>query len=170
MPTQGHIDVDRGVSIRQVVKFDGPKFEPDEKYGGLTVYMYKDTPGVYFDVHGNKLPDAIAKRAGYPVERLAKARAKREAMQHFEQRLSQELAMEADEEVILAEEGGWKVLGLPMGRAKVVDVETGEPVTAVPMLRDDALAFLAELTGTQKEVEAAAQSEKKGKQNGSQTT
>lgn len=166
------IDLDRGVSIRQVVRFDEGnrhKFEPDEKYGGLTVHMYKDTPGVYFDVHGNPLPDAIAKRAGFPVERLAKSRAKREAMNKFEQRLAEELALEADEEIILAQDGNWKVVALPMERAKVVDVETGEPVTAVPMTRADALLFLQELTGTAAEVEAAA-NDRKGKSNGSQTT
>lgn len=167
MPLQGRIDVDRGVSMRQVVRFENThKFLPDERYGGLTVYMYKDEPGKYFDVHGNPVPDAIAKKAGYPVDKLAKARAKKEAMAKFEERLAQELALEADEEIIIAEAGDWKVIALPMDRAKVVDKETGAPVTAIAMSRTDALTFLEELVGTDEELKEAIK-EAKGKQNGS---
>lgn len=152
MPLTGSIDIDRGVTIRQIVAFDkgNPyKFLPDAKYGGLTVYMYKDTPGVYYDVHGKELPEAIAALAGYPVDKLAKVRHKRQAMQAFENRLAQELALESEEEeVILKEDGDWKVIAMPMDRAKIVDKETGEAVTAVPMPKADALALLKQLAKT----------------------
>lgn len=164
------IDVDRGVTMRQIVRFDKDnphKFEADATYGGMIVYMYKDDPGKYYDVHGKPLPEGIAKKAGFPVDRHAKMRKKREAMEAFEQKLRQELAAEMDEEVILAEAGDWKVVALPMDRAKVVDKETGEAVTAVPMPQADALALLEHLTGTAEQVKKVEVNSAKGKSNGS---
>lgn len=156
MPLQGKIDVDRGVAMRQVVRFDDPtnpnKFSPDLRYGGLTVYMYKDDPGVYYDVHGKPLPEHIAKSAGFPVDRLAKQRRKKEALAQLEAKLRQELELADQEDEILAAKGGWKVIALPMDRAKVVDAETGEAVTPMPMPRNDALALLEGLTQTDEQI------------------
>jgi hypothetical protein len=145
----GAIDLDRGVIIRQIVKFDTKnthKFEPDEKYGGVVVHMYVDEPGVYYNVHGKKLPDAIAKYAGFDTDKLSKLRNKRLAVLAFEERVRAELEIELDEdEVVLGEAGEWKIIGLPMDRAKVVDKETGEMVTPVPLSRTDAKILLKEL-------------------------
>lgn len=151
MPLQGAIDIDRGVSIRQVVKFDDKnpnKFEADVKYGGMTVYMYKDEPGKYYNVHGKEIPEGMAALAGFPVEKLARARRKKEAMAAFTQELNDKLALELDEEVILKEDGDWKVVAMPAGRAKIVDKETGGLVTPQPMARKDAMDLLKHLTGT----------------------
>lgn len=150
------IDVDRGVSMRQIVKFDlkNPrKFEPDISYGGMFVYMYKDQPGVYYDTHGKELPEHMAKLAGFDVNKMAKARAKREAIKAFEDRLSAELAAEFDDVVVLKEAGDWQVIAMPMDRAKIVDKETGQAVTAVPMPRADAMVLLDNLVGTAEDVE-----------------
>lgn len=170
MPLHGAIDVDRGVTMRQVVAFDSvnpSKFMPDPKFGGLTVYMYKDEPGIYYDVHGNKLPDGMAKIAGFPVDKLAKQRMKREAMTRFEQQLRAQLELEtAEADVILAEDGNWQVIELPMERAKVVDKTTGEPVTAVPMPKADAILFLQLLTEAKAEANVEVQ-EPKGAKSGS---
>lgn len=142
MPLQGAIDVDRGVTIRQVVKFnDHGQFSPDPAYGGLMVYMYKDEPGVYYDTHGRKVPEHLADIAGFDTKRNAKSRRKHEAMKDFERKLAQELALEADEEIILAENSEYRVVALPMERAKIVDRETGAPVTHVPMPQADALSL-----------------------------
>jgi hypothetical protein len=144
------IDIDRGVSIRQVVKFDPKnrsKFEPDSKYGGMTVYMYKDDPGKYYDVHGKPVPEGVAALAGFPIATYAKHRRRKEALKAFDKQLAQELAMEQeDEEITLAEGGDWKVIAMPMDRAKVVDKETGDMVTATPLSRADALELLTHLT------------------------
>lgn len=169
------IDVDRGVTLRQIVKFDDKnpnKYIPDPSYGGMFVYMYKDEPGKYYDVHGRPLPEGIAKRAGFPVEQLAKQRHKREVLKTIEDRLSIELALELGEEVILSGDDGmplenatWKVLALPMDRAKVVDKETGEAVTAVPMPRPDAIMLFNELTRTDAQVKVIEQQAKAAKVN-----
>lgn len=153
------IDVDRGVTIRQIVKFDKvnqAKFEPDMKYGGLTVYMYKDDPGTYYDVHGNKVPDGIAKMAGYPVDKLSKLRRKKEAMAIFEREMAKQLNMEEDEEVvILAEAGDWQVIRVSNGRAKIIDKETGDLITRTLLPEKDALSLLKELTDTDADLKVA---------------
>lgn len=151
------IDVDRGIVFKQVVKFDAKnknKFEPDEQYGGLAVYMYIDTPGVYYNVHGKEVPAAMAQKAGYDVTHLGKLRGKQLALAEFDRKLRAELEIElAEDEVVLAEAGEWKIIGLPADRAKVVDKETGEPVTAVPMSRSDAKKLLAELVAVNAQVD-----------------
>ena len=157
------IDVDRGVTIRQIVKFDKVnthKFEPDMKYGGLTVYMYKDDPGVYYDVHGNKLPDGVAKLAGYPIDILAKQRRKKEALKAFDEEMKRQLDLEPDEEsVVLASDGDWAVMSLPGGRARVVDRETGKSITPLTLPEKDALLLLKELVNAATDTTMAAKSE-----------
>lgn len=163
MPLHGAIDIDRGVSMRQVVKFESQhKFLPDPAYGGLVVYMYKDDPGKYFDAHGRAVADAIAKIAGFDIERHAKMRRRNETMAEFARALDEELRTESGDEVILASKGGWKVVALPMERAKIVDEDTGALVTAVPMTRDDALLLLDKLAGVKEDIDAISNG-KKGK-------
>lgn len=163
------IDIDRGVTLRQIVAFNDPsnprKFEPDINYGGMAVYMYKDEPGVYYDVHGKPVVEAIAKKAGFPTDKLAKAKRRRDAVAALEAQFRAELdADDQEEEVVLAEAGGYKVVSLPMGRAKVVDKDTGDSVTPVPMPVEAAKVLLGELT---KGIEAAtvveAKQQKEGK-------
>ena len=149
------IDVDRGVTIKQIVRFDKAnpnKFVPDPTYGGMTVYMYKDEPGKYYDVHGRLLPEGMAEKAGFDVKSLAKQRHRREKLKEFDDRLAQELALEMGEEVILKEAGDWKVVALPMERAKVIDKESGEAITQVPMTRPEAIALLDSLTSTASDI------------------
>lgn len=169
MPLHGAIDIDRGVSMRQVVKFESQhKFMPDPKYGGLVVYMYKTEPGKYYDPHGRPVADAIAKLAGFDVERHARMRRRNDAMAEYERALNEELQTEAGDEVIIAAKGGWKVVALPLERAKIVDEETGALVTAVPMSRKDALVLLDNLAGVKEDMNKI-EKQGKGKVNGSQT-
>lgn len=37
---------------------------------GFTVHTYRDEPGVYRDVHGKELPEQVAKKAGFNIDRL----------------------------------------------------------------------------------------------------
>lgn len=156
---QGKIDVDRGVQIRQIVKFDShnrARYDADLRYGGIFVYMYKDEPGVYYDVHGNVLPVKLAENAGYPVAHNAKQLKMARATAEFKEQMRQALELEAEaERVVLAEAGDWQVLQLPMGRATVVDKATGKPVVAVTMMEAEALLFLQNLTQGDEEVNVA---------------
>lgn len=159
------IDVDRGVTLRQIVAFDKKnpaKFLPDPTYGGLSVYMYKDEPGIYYDPHGNQVPEGIAKIAGFDTNKLARARKKKEALASFEKEMSRQLALEDEGEIeILAEKGDWQVIAMPMDRAKIVDKTSGEMVTAVPLPRLDAMNLLDLLVDAS--AEAAQPSTTKGK-------
>ena len=169
MPLQGAIDVDRGVTIRQIVKFDEKnrhKFEPDPQYGGLTVIMYKDAPGTYFDVHGHKVPEEIAGKAGFPIAQLAKARKHREKLAELDQMLRLELNLENEEEIIMEQAGDYKVIALPMDRAKIVDIETGNSVTPVPMPRSDAMMLFKSLTADAVQEPTAVTQPPKEKANG----
>lgn len=144
----GAIDLDRGVTMRQIVKFnDKGGFLPDPAYGGMQVFMYKDEPGVYYNIHGKKLPEAIAKRAGFDTEKHAKMRKFREADQAFKAQLAKELALELGEEVILAENKDYKVVAMPMERAKIIDKDTGNAINSVPMPKADAMVLFEELNG-----------------------
>lgn len=163
------IDVDRGVVLQQIVAFDKTntsKFTPDPKYGGMSVYMYVDEPGIYYDVHGNKLPEAMAKMAGFDVQKHAKLKKRREALADFDKQMAAQLDMEGDEVEIIKEQGDWQVIALAAGRAKVVDKDTGLPVTATPLPRADALALLTMLNAPSAEG-VSATATKKGTSNGS---
>lgn len=161
------IDLDRGVTIRQIVAFTdhtNPRhYEPDINFGGLAVYMYKDDPGKYYDAHGKPLPEGIAERAGFPVGKLAKARKRKEAVAKLEAQFRAELeADELDEVRVIAEAGEWQVIELPMGRAKVVDKETGDSVTPVPLPIEAAKVLLGELTKTAEAVKVETVTATKG--------
>ncbi len=161
------IDIDRGVTIRQIVAFNDPsnprKYEPDINYGGMAVYMYKDEPGVYYNAHGQVVPEPIAERAGFPTAKLAKAKRRRDAVAALEAQFRAELdADEQEAEIVLAEGAGYKVVQLPMGRAKVVDADTGLAVTPVPMPVEAAKVLFGELTKTPGEAKLDEPSPTKG--------
>lgn len=164
------IDVDRGVELRQIVAFDKvnpSKFVPDPKYGGMSVYMYVGEPGVYYDVHGNKVPETMAELAGFETKKNAKLLKKQQAMADFNKLMDEQLAMETDEVEIIKEQGDWQVIALAAGRAKVVDKETGLPVTPTPLPRADALKLLTMLSNEASAEGVSATATKKGTSNGS---
>jgi hypothetical protein len=51
------IDLDRGVEYRAAGQH------------GASVYMYVDTPGEYFDAHGNPVNDELAAATGFDVKK-----------------------------------------------------------------------------------------------------
>lgn len=141
--------LDRGVTIRKAVKFDKKNTQHfDDTYGGLEVIMYKDQPGIYYDIHGNVVHENIAKMAGFPVDKLAKSKLYREKMAAVQKKLRAELEdiqME-EEQIVLAEAGDWRVIALPGDRAKVID-KNDNNITPLPMPVAEAKALLRDLTG-----------------------
>lgn len=132
------IDVNRGVMIQKHPSM------------GL-VYMYIDTPGVYLNAFGKEVPDAVAKGAAYDVETLGKERLKRErmaeAMTAIEIEL--ELAITADEETVLWERGGYRVVKLALGNAHVYD-DDGNKLTPIPIPEKEAKLLLDHLVPEEK--------------------
>jgi hypothetical protein len=91
-PTQIHeedVDLNRGVTMRR---------GPTDSW----VYMYKDTPGVYFDQGGFEIGYKDAEAAGFPVEAQLKASLvarKTEAFTKALERLTDEKSMEIVEKL-----------------------------------------------------------------------
>ena len=135
------IDVNRGVMIQ---KHDSM---------GL-VYMYIDTPGVYMNAFGKEVPEAVAKGAHFDIETLGKERIKRErmaeAMTAIEIEL--ELAVTADEETILWERGGYRVVKLALGNAYVYDDENNK-LTPIAIPQEEAKLLLDHLVPEEKETD-----------------
>ncbi len=135
------IDVNRGVMIQKHPSM------------GL-VYMYIDEPGVFLNVFGKEVPNEIATQAGYDVKTLGKQKLKRErmasAMSAIE--LELELASEVGKEEVLWERGGYKVVGLPLGRAYVFDDE-GNQLNPTPIPRQEAKVLLDHLVPKPKKKE-----------------
>ena len=141
------IDANRGVMIQRHPSM------------GL-VYMYIDTPGVYLNTFGKEIPEKVAAQAHFDVEELGKEKLKRErmakAMTAIEIEL--ELAITADEETILWERGGYRVVKLSHGKAYVFDDENNK-LTPIAIPQEEAKLLLDHLVP-----------EEKGKDDGSAKT
>jgi len=133
------IDLDSGVMLKRHTS-------------GMYVYMYFDNPGVYLNGFGKEVPEAIAEEAGFNTKLYAKEKLKRErmaeAMSAIEMEL--ELAKEQGTEKVLVEGGGYKVIGLGLGTANVLD-EDGNQMNAQPIPVEMAKALFKKLTKPEKE-------------------
>lgn len=123
------IDLDRGVLIR---KHSG---------ASMYVYMYIDTPGVYFNAHGNEVPEALAKAAGFDVETFGKERYKREKMQEFRGQLDRELEVATVKEKVIAKRDGYRVVARPLGTADVYDPDD-QKLNDKPITEAEAMLLL----------------------------
>jgi len=80
----GNIDYDRGV-----VKRIHPNL-------GVDVYMYRDDPGVFLNAFGTEVDVELAKSCGFDVDKLEKAKRKKEMMAKAMIEIEAQLAEEAD--------------------------------------------------------------------------
>lgn len=132
----GAIDLDRGVLIRKV------------RDANMKIFMYFDTPGVYYNVHGKEVPEAVAVSAGFDVAKYSKQRFKREKMKQFEKEIELQLSLEDEGDAppaVLAEAGGFKVLDAKLGNVWVVDAE-GEKMNDRPITEAAGMKLLEVLT------------------------
>lgn len=129
------IDLNRGVLMRKY------------RAANMQVYMYFDTPGIYFNVHGKEVALDVARAAGFDVDRYAKMKLKREKMREFEQTIEAQLAMEDESgegPAVLAERGGFKVIDAKLGNVWVVDAD-GEKMNDRPISEKAGLLLLDQL-------------------------
>lgn len=107
------IDLDRPFLMRKAVGMN------------MKIFMYFDEPGVYVNVHGKPVPVELANKAGFDTKKWAKAKLKNDKIAEFRAKVEQELDMEPedDEEVILAEKSGFKIVQRPLGLADVYDAD-----------------------------------------------
>jgi hypothetical protein len=107
------IDYDKGVIIRTAANF------------GMDVFMYRQNPGVYYNAHGDKVGEGIAKMAGFDVDKYSKLRRRKLAVAAATSAADAELlASEAvDQSVVVREKDGYKIIALGSGRHLVKDPE-----------------------------------------------
>lgn len=134
MPT-GKIDYDRGVIINI------------HQASGMDVYMYVDDPGKFLTAHAQIVSDAIAKEAGYDVEKLAKDRVKKERKAQALQMIDNELSDDKDiKEDVVDERNGWKIVSIGLGRHHLNDPD-GNRITSVPQPLEAAQKLLNGMAG-----------------------
>jgi hypothetical protein len=93
--------------------------------------MYLDEPGVYIDHAARHVPEGMAKEAGFPVERLARAKRMKTEMAKANALIADQFKASGDVEVH-AEAYGYRVLLYPdNGMAKLE--KDGESYTPTPI-------------------------------------
>lgn len=126
------IDYDRGVSIRQ------------HKQTGIMVYMYKDTPGVYYNVHGTEVAEDFAGEAGFDIASLGKQRTLRERMSAAMDEIKAELDLAGEAGEVVKEQGGLKIVRINDDKFQVLD-ENGNKISPIPLPLDQATLLLDKL-------------------------
>ena len=122
------MDYNRGVMINQ------------DPRSGVEVFMYTDTPGIYYNAHGTVVTDELAKAAGYDTEGNAKKKRLSERMAQAMEAIKKELQAEEVEglrpaENIVLERNGFKLLDIGLGRHVVKDPD-GNPLTPEPLTKE----------------------------------
>lgn len=107
------INYDRGVKIRQ------------DAQTGMEIFMYKDEPGIYYDSHGRRVKESLARQAGFDVDRYARMRRHQQKLADFHNALDdvEKLDLGLAKRAILRESNGYRLVGLPLGRAVVEDMD-----------------------------------------------
>lgn len=129
------VNVDRGCYIRI------------HRATGSAVYMYADTPGVFYNDHGKVIPVELAAEAGFDVETLLKAKRKHDALTAAQQEIEKQFAEQGTQREVVAEHGDYRVVGLGHGLFQI-EFEDGSPMSK-PVSEEIAMATFYKLTGTE---------------------
>lgn len=124
------IDLNRGVSMRS---------HPS----GFRVAMYKEEPGVFYDMNGEPVSDELAAKAGFDVETLRLERQKQEKLAEARKRIEEEYkTAEQDVERALDQQvENYEVRHVGSGRYAVFD-QNGNRLTEKPMSKSEAEDFV----------------------------
>ncbi len=134
------IDLNRGVSI---------KMDPNS---GARVFMYKDTPGVFLNEHGDEVDVSLANRCGYQIKELSKLRLKREALAKASAEIEAEFEGEKAEQnfkVITETKDGYKIKQFAFGRCWVFGPEE-DKMHDKPLTKGEAVHLLKVLRASPK--------------------
>lgn len=72
---------------------------------GLEVFMFPDTPGVFFNAHGAEITPELALEAGFETERLLKEKARRDRIADATAQIDAEFSTGGKREVVLKVNG-----------------------------------------------------------------
>lgn len=130
------IDLNRGVTIR---------ISPEN----VRVHMYKDEPGVFYDIFGKEVPLKVAEAAGFDVTAALRQKEKnrliKEAREKIERDFREQERVITDRiENAISDDAPYKPRDLGYGWYKVIGPD-GEPVDNVEMKMEDVLARCRQL-------------------------
>lgn len=104
------IDYDRGVQKR---------LHPT----GISVFMYKDQPGVFYNAHGKEVAPSLATECGYKTERLLREKLRREKMTAAQIAIDEEFGYSDKQHVVVAERDGYQLVDIGLDRFIIEDNE-----------------------------------------------
>lgn len=114
---------------------------------GMDVFMYVDKPGAYLTAHGRDVPEAIAREAGFDVDRLSKEKLRRERKAQAGAIIDKELADDANTvEECVDEQNGFRLVSIGLGRHNVKDPD-GNILNTSPLPKESALRLFKAMTG-----------------------
>ena len=122
---------------------------------GMAVYMLHREPGVYLNDHGRKVPMAVAREAGFDVERWEKARRRQEALKKAARAIDDDFSDNSQFRV-LAEAEEYRVTEIAPGYCNIEFVDDTAPPeerytvlnTRGPVSAEVAMKRFQELTGS----------------------
>lgn len=94
---------------------------------GADVFMYRNDPGVYYSSNGIEVSPALARAAGFDVERLAAEKIKKQKMRDFEAKWNADIQVATRR--VVAKRGMFNLVDLGGNRYIVEDIE-GQNLTA----------------------------------------
>jgi len=105
------IDYDRGVIIKSIAST------------GMEVFMYRKEPGVYYTAHGSEVNQALARLAGFDVDRQVAMREHQRRALMASAQIAKELEVDngVGKKVVLEEVAGFKLIDLGKGRYWIED-------------------------------------------------
>ena len=136
------IDWNRGVTSRQ------------HKKSGIWVNMYKDSPGVFYDMRGGVVPSSIAKDCGFDIAKLKRAAQRKNEIDKVMKEMDEKYSGSSDQEVIF-ERGDYKVVAASKGFADIYDVD-GNHWNTVQMKSKEAIEIVKKLTYEEEGAEQTA--------------
>lgn len=104
---------------------------------GIAVFMYNDTPGVFYGEHGQEFPPEMAMAAGFDVEPLLQQRQKQEAIGKAQAEIEQTFK-ETKKHNVKAQRGSYKLVYIGNGMFNV-EFEDGALMNPEPLSEDVAL-------------------------------
>lgn len=118
----------------------------------MEVCMYVDEPGVYFDLNGRKVPEAIAASQGWNVKRYAKLREKTAERKAVMAEMAEVVAERMHE--ILDEAGGYKLVQISSAHFQVED-DAGVQIMPDPASEEVAREYFNLIVNTEVEAPSA---------------
>ncbi|MCA1493857.1 hypothetical protein I6F11_23395 [Ensifer sp. NBAIM29] len=109
--------------------------------------MAKDEPGIYYDINGNVVSEAIARAVGHDVVKNERIRFLSEKRKQLDDELRAEMLQAVGKSnPVLVEKDGFGVVELAHGRFNVVDLDH-KPINPVPLTQEEAVRLFKLLTG-----------------------